>query len=279
MTAVPAVSTAVPAAGPRGRVVRWLAGGIAAAVVLLAMMGPFLAGSHTAIIGRPFLPPSDAHPLGTDVLGRDVLNRVLAGGRVVVALAFGATVLSTLLGLTVGVLAAMARQRVGELVFRLLDVLTVMPALLVLLVLATGFPGSDLAILAGVALTTAPFSARVVRAASQQVVTRGYVEVALARGDGRLVVLGRDVLPNIVGPVLTDTGLRFGAAVYLTSTAGFLGLGAGAPAANWGRMVDENLPGAALTLWPCLVPAVLLVAFAVTFNQLVDELGERVARS
>ncbi|GCB44757.1 ABC transporter permease [Streptomyces sp. NL15-2K] len=264
--------------GRHGRPVLWLAGAAATAVVALALLGPFLAGSHTASVGVPFLPPGGGHLLGTDVLGRDVLNRVLAGGWIVVALATGATVLATTLGLVLGVLSALARRRSGELLFRGLDVLVVIPAVLLLLVLATGFPGSDLAVLLAVALTTAPLSARVVRAAAQQVVTTGYVEVALSRGDSKLTVLVRDILPNILRPVLADTGLRFVAAVYLTSTAGFLGLGAGAPAANWGRMVAENLPGASLTVWPLVVPTVLLVVFTVAVNLLTDELAHRIDR-
>lgn len=256
----------------------WLAGGAATFVVALALVGPFLAGSPTAPVGVPFSAPGDGHPLGTDALGRDVLNRVLVGGWIVVALATGATLLATALGVTIGVLATLARRRSGELLFRGLDVLAVIPAILLLLVLATGFPGSDLAVLLAVALTTTPFSARVARAAAQQVVTTGYVEVALSRGDSKLTVLARDILPNILGPVLADTGLRFVAAIYLTSTAGFLGLGAGAPAANWGRMVAENLPGASLTVWPFVVPTVLLVVFAVSINLLTDELANRIGR-
>jgi peptide/nickel transport system permease protein len=247
-------------------------------VVLIALAGPVLAGSPTTPVGPPFQPPSAEHLLGTDTLGRDVLNRVMAGGWPVIVLATGATAAATGLGTVIGTLTVLAGRRAGEMVFRGLDVLVVIPAVLLLLVLATGFPASNLAVLVAVALTTTPLSARVVRAAALRVVGAGYVEVALSRGDSKLMVLTRDILPNISGPVLADSGLRFAAAVYLTSTAGFLGLGAGAPAPNWGRMVAENLPGASLTIWPTIVPALLLVLFTVSVNLLTDEVAHRTAR-
>lgn len=250
----------------------------AAAIVLIALLGPLLApGSPTAQVGMPFLEPSAGHPLGTDVLGRDVLTRLLHGGWVVVGLAVGATALATVIGAVVGVLAAMAGRRRGELAVRVLDLIAVMPPLLLLMVLATGFPGSDLAILVAIGVTTAPFSVRVVRAAATEVVGRGYVEAALARGDSRLAVVARDVAPNIAGPVLADVGLRFVAAVYLCSTAGFLGLGRGAPYANWGRMVAENIEGSALTVWPFVAPALVLVLFVVAINVLADALSARIS--
>jgi peptide/nickel transport system permease protein len=115
------------------------------------------------------------------------------------------------------------------------------------------------------------------RAAVERVVHTGYVELAMARGDGWWRVLRNDIAPNIAGPLLSEAGLRFGAALYLSATAGFLGLGAGAPAANWGRMVAENLPGARLAVWPFLAPALLLVLLSVAVNLLADELAAAVA--
>lgn len=259
------------------RPVALVAGVLTLAVLVVALGGAVVGGaltgtSPTEQVGIPFDLPSPAHPLGTDFLGRDALSRVLAGGAVVVGLAAGATLLAGAAGLLLGVLAGTAPRRVGELVVRVVDVLGVVPALLVVLILAAGFPGSDLAVLVAVALVSLPFSVRVNRAAVERVASSGYVELARARGDGWWRVLRHDVAPNVAGTAITETGLRFVAAVYLTATAGFLGLGAGAPAANWGRMVAENLPGAALSPWPFLAPALLLVVLAVGVNLLADEL-------
>jgi len=253
-----------------------VAGFAATAVAVVALTGPELAtGSPTAPVGLPFDVPSAAHPLGTDAIGRDVLSRVLHGGRTVLLLSAGATLSAGLLGAALGILAGLAGTRAGEIVVRVVDVVAVVPALLVLLVLAAGLPGSDLAVLAGVTLVSLPFSVRVVRAATRSVAVSGFVEVARARGDSRWQVVRHDILPNVAGTVLAETGVRFSAAVHLCATAGFLGLGRGAPAANWGRMVSENAAGLSLNMWPVLVPALLLVVFTVAVNLLADDLAVR----
>lgn len=269
------------AAGARRQVVRSASATVAGAVVVVALLGPVLGplltdGSPTEQVALPFAPPSPGFPLGTDHLGRDTLARVLAGGAVVVGQAMGATVLTGVVGVLLGVAAGLRGGRAGELVVRVVDVFAVVPGLLLLLVLAAGFPGSDTAVLVGVALVSLPFSVRVNRAAAVRVAGAGFVRVAVARGDGWWHVLRHDVGPSVAGTALAETGLRFVAAIYLTATAGFLGLGRGAPTPNWGRMLAENLPGAVLSAWPFAVPALLLVALAVSVNLLADDLSTTV---
>ncbi|MGW0519499.1 ABC transporter permease [Crossiella sp. NPDC003009] len=253
---------------------RWTAFSVCALVVAVALLGPFLAaGSPTTPVGAPFQPPDHHCLLGTDKLGRDVLTRLLHGGYLVLGLSALATVVSTALGGLAGMLAGLYPNRWGRAAMRVLDALTVAPPLLVLLVLSAGFPGCDLVIVLAVVLTTAPMSARVVRAATSAVAAQGYVEVARARGDSVFSLLRHDILPNIRGQLLADAGVRFVAAIYLSSTAGFLGLGHGAPAPNWGQMVAENLAGLSLTAWPVLAPAMLLAAFVIGVNLLADQWG------
>ncbi|RCG28571.1 ABC transporter permease [Sphaerisporangium album] len=258
-------------ARPRRRPLPLLAAAGASFVVAVALAGPLLAPYGPAErLGLPFQAPGGAHPLGTDLLGRDVLSRVLWGGRVIVLTGVGATLAAGAVGMAAGVLAGLAPRHTGDLVLRLVDALTVLPALLLMLVLAAGFPGSDLAVVAAVALATTPFSVRVLRAATRRVAATGYAETAYARGDGRWAVLVHDILPNIAGPALVDTALRLVASVHLTATAGFLGLGRGAPAPNWGRMVNENLPGASLSAAAFLAPTSLLVLLSVCVGLLAD---------
>ncbi|MEU8728587.1 ABC transporter permease subunit [Streptomyces tendae] len=248
-------------------------------VLLVALLGPAVAPhSPTAQLAAPFQPPDAQFLLGTDVLGRDVASRVLGGGRTLVLTALAGTAAAGAVGLTAGVLAAMVSRRLGDLLVRCVDALAVLPALLVVLVLAAGFPGSRAALVTAVALATAPFSTRVLRAAADTVLDSGYVEAALARGDTRRAVLRHDVLPNIAGPALTDTALRLVAALHLTATAGFLGLGAGGAAPDWGRMVSENVPGATLAAAPFLAPALLLVVLSVCVGLLAGRLADTVGR-
>jgi peptide/nickel transport system permease protein len=257
----------------------FITGAVTLLVLLLALLGPLVAPhSPTAQLAAPFQQPDGRFLLGTDVLGRDVASRVLGGGRTLVLTALAGTAAAGAVGLTAGVLAALVSRRLGDLTIRCLDALAVLPALLVVLVLAAGFPGSDAALVAAVALATAPFSARVLRAAADTVLTSGYVEAAVARGDTRRAVLRHDVLPNIAGPALMDTALRLVAALHLTATAGFLGLGQGGAAPDWGRMVSENVPGATLAAAPFLAPALLLVLLSVCVGLLAGRLADTLGR-
>lgn len=265
--------------GGRGRRPPLLAGAGALFVLLLALLGPLAAPhSPTAQLAAPFQQPNGQFVLGTDVLGRDVASRVLSGGRTIVLTALAGTAAAGAVGLTAGVLAAMVSRRSVDLLVRCVDVLAVLPALLVVLVLAAGFPGSDAALVAAVALATAPFSTRVLRAAADTVLNSGYVEAAVARGDTRRAVLRHDVLPNIAGPALMDTALRLVASLHLTATAGFLGLGPGGAAPDWGRMVRENVPGATLAAMPFLAPALLLVLLSVCVGLLAGWLADAAGR-
>ncbi|MER5550627.1 ABC transporter permease subunit [Streptomyces sp. NPDC002793] len=280
MTSVTAPGRRTPA-GLRARRRRppYLTGGVALLVLALALLGPLTAPyGPNEPVGAPFQQPGGGFLLGTDLLGRDVTSRVLSGGRTIVVVAVAGTVLAGAVGVAAGVLAAMVSPRFGAFVLRAVDALAVLPALLLILVLAAGFPGSDTAVVAAVALATAPFSVRVLRAAADSILTSGYVEVALARGDSKAAVLRHDVLPNIAGPALLDAALRLIASLHLTATAGFLGLGRGGAEPNWGRMVSENLPGATLALAPFLVPALLLVLLSVCVGLLAGRLADAVGR-
>ncbi|MBL1120559.1 ABC transporter permease subunit [Streptomyces sp. 110] len=264
---------------PRRRRPPLITGAATLLVLLFALLGPLVAPhSPTAQLAAPFQQPDGHFLLGTDVLGRDVASRVLAGGRTIVLTALAGTAAAGAVGTAAGVLAALASRRLGDLLLRCVDALAVLPGLLVVLVLAAGFPGSHAALVAAVALATAPFSTRVLRAAADTVLGSGYVEAALARGDGRWAVLRHDVLPNIAGPALMDTALRLVASLHLTATAGFLGLGPGGAAPDWGRMVSENVPGATLAAAPFLAPALLLVLLSVCVGLLAGRLADWAGR-
>ncbi|MGW3470832.1 ABC transporter permease [Saccharopolyspora sp. NPDC000995] len=250
---------------------------LAIGVAALALLGPLLtSGSPTEQRSLPFEPATGPLPLGSDEIGRDVLVRVLHGGLPVLVLAMGSTLLASAISVLVGLATGLAERRASEFAVRVIDVVGVAPPLLLMLIIATGFPGSDLAVLVAVALVCVPFSVRVIRAAARQVSALGFVEIARARGDRWWSVLRHDVLPAVSATLVAELGIRFTAAIHLTATAGFLGLGRGAPAANWGRMVNENFPGVALNPWPVLVPALLLVVFAVSVNLLADEAAHRI---
>lgn len=251
---------------------------VASAIVVLALIGPWLA-PHTIseTIGLPFDGPRRSTPLGTDFLGRDLLSRVLAGGRGLVVFAFLATAAVTVVGATVGLVAGFSKGLLGAVLMRVADVLLILPGLLILLVLATGYGGGNEVLLASILLSASPFLARVTRAATLQVVGRGFVEAAIARGERSWWILAREIAPNISGVLLAYSGLLFVGAVYLTAAAAFLGISAPPPAANWGRMIQENMVGVELEPWGVAVPAALLVVLAVSVNLFADSLQRRFA--
>ena len=206
------------------------------------------------------------------MLGRDVLARVLAGGRVLVLQAVAATLLGSLVGIGVGAWSGTThRRRAGQAVLRTVDALASFPALLLVLLFAAAAPDGDVGVFVAIALVSSPFSVRVIYQRVVQLANTEYGREAEARGDPLLQRIRYDILPGL-GPVaIAEAGIRFLAAIQLAATAGFLGLGAGAPAANWGRMVRENLTGISANPLPVLVPAALLVLLALGTAALLDD--------
>lgn len=254
------------------------------AVVIVAVIGPLLApDSITATVGPPGQGPSGATPLGTDYLGRDVLSRLLNGGHSVLELGCAATALAYLLAVPVGLVAGYSRSLVDPLLMRAMDVLLAFPALLILLVLATGLGPHVWVIVVGVALVHLPAIARIIRTATLEASTRGYVDAALARGERTPAILRREILPDIAPVLLADLGIRFGYSIILIASMNFLGLGLAPPAADWGLMISENRDFISLNLWAVLAPAIVLalltIAVNVTADAYVRSLGRSVVRT
>ena len=261
--------------GARRRLPRTVSGriglGILVVVLAVALFGPLCAPySPDATLGLPFSPPSPGHPLGLDFLGRDVLSRVLSGGLSVILYSGAATVAAYLAGLAVGLLAGYNRSWLGSLMMRVTDVLLAFPALVFLLLLATAFGRGITGVVVATALIQLPPIVRIVRSATLEQAVRGYVEAAVARGEGTFSVLRREILPNIARPVAADAGLRFSWSVLLIAGVNFLGLGLEPPAADWGLMVSENRGGIAVNPSSMLVAAALLGALTLAINLLGD---------
>jgi peptide/nickel transport system permease protein len=246
------------------------------AVVAVALLGPFFAPyAPDEPVGVPFSGPAEGTPFGTDFLGRDVLSRVLWGGRSVLALAGLATLLAYVGGVAIGLAAGYNRSLVDPALMRSADVMLSFPALLFLLVLVTGAGTSEAVLVAGVALVQMPLIARIVRAATLEQSVRGFVEAAVARGEGTVAILRREILPNIVGPITADIGLRFTYAIILVASVNFLGLGLQPPAADWALIISENRSGLTLNPYVILVPAALISLLTISVNLV----GDAIARS
>jgi ABC-type dipeptide/oligopeptide/nickel transport system permease subunit len=248
------------------------------AVVAVALLGPLLAHQPSRSVGAPFSPPSGHDLLGTDFLGRDVLARVLAGGRSVLLYSGLATLFAYAVGITVGLAAGYLRTWVDPALMRTVDVLLSFPSMVFILLFATAFGRGIGSVVVATAVIQLPAIARIIRTATLDQSRRGYVEAALLRGESSLAVLRRDILPNITRTLSADVGLRFTWSVLLIAGVNFLGLGLQPPHADWGLMVSENRAGMniALNPWAVLAPALLLGLLTVAINLLSDALsGEK----
>lgn len=246
-------------------------------IFLIAFVGPLLAPhSETDVIGRPFQPPSGDALLGTDFLGHDVLSRVLAGGNTVVLLSFAATLLPYMIGVPIGMLLGYRGGWASSLTMRLVDVLLAFPAIIFVLMLVAGLGTALWVLVLGITVITMPRVIRVVRAVTEELSVRGFVEAAEMRGDSTLRIAMREVLPNIWTPVLADLGVRFAGTAVLVASLSFLGFGLQPPGADWGVMIFENRTGLTLAPLAVLVPAACIGVLMVGANLLGDAIARAV---
>jgi ABC-type dipeptide/oligopeptide/nickel transport system permease subunit len=251
-----------------------------ALVLGLALLGPFFAPHEPDLpVGIPLTGPAEGRVLGTDFLGRDVLSRVLWGGRSVLALAGAATLLAYLAGGATGLIAGYRRGLTDGVLMRGVDVMLSVPALIFLLVLVTGAGTSAAVLVAGVALVQAPLVARVVRTATLEQAVKGFVEAAEARGESTLAIVRRELLPNIAGPLFADVGLRFTYSIILVASVNFLGLGLQPPAADWALIISENRSGLDLNPYAILAPALLIAVLTIAVNLVGDAIARGLGRS
>jgi peptide/nickel transport system permease protein len=253
---------------------------IVAVVVLVAVLGKYVAPHDpTQPVGIPLAGPSGDAWLGTDFLGRDVLSRLLYGGRSVLGLALAATLLAYAIGLTIGLIAGYTRSKADPLLMRTVDVMLAFPPLLFLLVLITGAGTGTAVLIIGVAAIQAPGISRIVRTATLEVSVRGYVESAIARGERGISVVVREVLPNILAPVLVDAGLRFTYSILIIASVNFLGLGLQPPNSDWALMISENRQYISLNVWSVLAPAAMIALLTIGINLTGDAIARSLGRS
>ena len=248
-------------------------------LLLLVLVGPFFAPHAPAeSLGMPGTSPDGAYPLGTDKLGRDVLSRLLWGGRSVVGLAVAATLACYGVGLLIGVIAGYNR-RLEPLLMRGIDVVRAFPPLLFFLILVTGLGTSVWVLILGVTVVQAPGIARLSHTATKEVSLRAYVEAAVARGEGAFTVIRREILPNILSPLIADAGLRFTFSILLVASVNFLGLGLSPPRSDWGLMVSENREILSLNPWAVFAPALLIALLTIAVNLVGDSVARSLGRS
>ncbi|MBT2452316.1 ABC transporter permease subunit [Streptomyces sp. ISL-43] len=254
-----------------------LALGLIALPLLLALLGPLLAGPPgTRSVSYA---AGGGHWLGTDFSGRDVRHQILLGGRSVVLVALAATALAYAVAVPLGLAAALTRRSgLEEALMRPLDVVIAVPSLLlVLLVAATLTPGPvGLTVLVG--LAAVPDAARLVHSAAVEISARPAVEALRMQGESWWRTALGYVARAMRRTLAADAGIRLTGALYLVATAAFLGVGVEPDAADWAVMVDRNRTGLFLQPWAVVVPALLIAALSMGTNLLFDAALQRGGR-
>lgn len=260
-----------------GRALVRIGGTILAFWALVALLAPWIAPySYSAIdfAAAADPRPSARHWLGTDMVGRDILSRLIWGARTtfaVVPLALGA---AFAVGIAAGAAAGYLGGWADALVSRASDVILAFPALILYVILITSFGPSVLNIVVAVTLAYAPGVARLTR--GQVMALRGmeYVSAARARGEPAWSIVLVEILPNASGPLLVDLALRAGYTVILVGTLGFLGLGLPPPRPDWGGMVVEGASMIRVHWHMAVFPALAISSVVVACNLLADGLRE-----
>ncbi len=257
-------------------------GTVAALVILfwvfIALFGPVLTPYPPGeIVDMDYFGPMSAQFwLGSDYLGRDMLSRILMGARYTVGISLAAVVISCFMGVVLGMTAAVLGGWFDTCLSRFLDALNSIPSKLFGLVVVAGI-GSSIPVLVGVlAVIYTPGSYRFARALAVNINTMDFVTVARARGERTPYLIGQEILPNILGPVLTDMGLRFVFIVLLLSGLSFLGLGVQPPNADWGSLVRENIGGLPFCAPAVIMPSIAIATLTISVNLLIDNLPVRI---
>jgi peptide/nickel transport system permease protein len=244
---------------------------IVVTIALASLCAPLIAPhGETETVGDIWMMPAAGHWLGTDSIGRDMLSRLLYGGRTTLGLALAITLLSFSLGIVTGFAAAVLGHKVDHVLSRIVDTLMAMPvlifALMILSVLGTSMP----VLIGTIAILDSTRVFRLARLVAQGIAVQEYVEAARLRGEGLAWIIRREILPNAVPPLLAEFGMRFGFTILFVAGLSFLGLGIQPPYADWGGMVRDNAQVINFGGIAPLVPAAAIALLTVGTNLIVD---------
>ena len=237
----------------------------------MAIFAPLLAPyGLSQVVGDVWEPRSAEHWLGTDNIGRDLLSRMIYGGRTTIVIATAATILSFTLGSFFGFTAAVIGGWVDQVMSRLVDLLMSIPTLIFALVVLSVMPVNTTMLILVMGILDSTRVYRLSRAVAVDINVMDFVEAAKLRGEKRTWIIFREILPNALSPLVAELGLRFIFAVLFLSTLSFLGLGVQPPASDWGGMVKENKDGIVFGIGAALVPAAAIAALAISVNMVAD---------
>jgi peptide/nickel transport system permease protein len=246
--------------------------------VVVALFAPYMTPHSVGeIVDMDFFGPVSRELwLGSDYLGRDIFSRILMGARYTLGISLAAVTIACFSGVALGMTAAVAGGWLDTMLSRFLDALNSIPSKLFGLVVVAAVGSSIPALIATLSVIYIPGAYRFARALSVNVNTMDFMVVARIRGEGLPYLVASEILPNIIGPVLADLGLRFVFIVLLLSGLSFLGLGVQPPYADWGSLVRENIGGLPYGAPAVIFPSLAIASLTISVNLLIDNLPSRI---
>ncbi len=217
-----------------------------------------------------FEPPSRAHFFGTDHFGRDVLSRIMVGGRVSLLIGIGAVVMGSILGTALGLVAGFRGGIGEEAIMRLSTALQAFPSILLALLFATIWGPGIPVVLWSIAIGNIPSFLRLTRSQVLSIKKRPYIEAARALGVSEWRIMLRHVIPNLQDALLVQFTVSLAGAILVEASLSYLGLGIHAPAPSWGRMLREAQNYASLAPWALLTPGLFIAVTVIGFSLLGD---------
>ena len=252
---------------------------LAGGVVLLVLLGPFLAPyDPNQMAGAPGAAPGESLTLGGDILGRDILSRFLAGGGAILVISVLATVLALLLGVATGLLAGAGSTRLGAGVSWVTDLILSFPQIVLPLLFIARFGPEPWLLVVVVALNQFPQTTRIIKSVTAEVYERDFVKVAQAIGLPRRRVLWGEVLPNVLAPIFVEAAFRFTYSIALVASLSFIGFGAQPPDPDWGRMIYENKGIFSVQPWGVLMPMSAILVLTLGSHLIADGFGRALGK-
>jgi peptide/nickel transport system permease protein len=251
---------------------------IVLALFLMAATAPWIAPYPPLEMNQAntYAPPNRDHYLGTDELGRDILSRIISGSRVIIKICFSATFMASILGISLGVIAAYAGGVTENLIMRFADFLLSFPGFLLAISLVAFLGPNIFNIILVIALTRLPRYARIIRGSALSIKQMGYIEAARAVGAGHGTIIFRHILPNCLGPIVVYSTLTLGDCILTISGLSFLGLGVQPPAADWGGMLSRGKEYLLTAPWIAFFPGMAIFFTVMGFNLMGDSFRDAI---
>jgi peptide/nickel transport system permease protein len=259
----------------RGRVLLALGLVMLVGMLVVTLFGPLIAPHGAATTSPDSLAgPSAAHWLGTDSIGRDVLSRLIIGGRTTLLITFVAVSIAVAAGLVLGLLSGYVGGLVDELIMRTLDIIFAFPVFLLAIAVVAALGPTVPNLILTIAIVYTPTLARVVRGPVLSVKRWDHVEAARSVGVGEFAIATRHVLPMVISPILVQTSLTLANTIFTVTALSFLGIGPPPPDPNWGGMLSEARQFMELAPLTVIGPAAAIVFATMTFIVLANGLRE-----